>query len=101
MCCNDTGQDKGSSSYIAYYWHEQTNDMEYTMKFTAIQKLNFCIQANKSLKVLYSNITFITVECFRAKYSLSSSTIVICHPTLSLNFESFKSVKNYGKSCVV
>ena len=53
MCCNDTGQvDKGASSYIAYYWYEQINDMEYTMKFTAIQCLSLHIQANKSLKVL-------------------------------------------------
>ena len=53
MCCNDTGQvDKGSSSYIAYYWYEQIDDMDYTMKFTAIQCLNLYIQANKCLKVL-------------------------------------------------
>ena len=102
MCCNDAGQDKGVSSYIAYYWYEQM-DLDYTMKFTAIQCLNLHIQANKSLKVLYSNVTFITVECFRkkiAKHSLSSSTIVICHPTLSLNFATLKCTKNHGKYCV-
>ena len=103
MCCNDTGQDdRGASSYIAYYWYEQFDDMEYTMKFTAIQCLNLHIQANKSLKVLYSNVNFITVEFFRkkiAKHSLSSSTIVI-YPTLSLNFATLKCMKNHGKSSV-